>query len=73
MKRRYFLRSIFGATVGLATVPSIIISDAKKIKAMSDFESDAWWNIKGCKDCFRECVHFNDCKAELEKRVAIYD
>ena len=31
-------------------------------------ERQPHWEVLGCKDCFRECEHFDDCKSELERR-----
>lgn len=36
-----------------------------EIKTIPEFN----WKSLGCKDCYRECRHWDECKAILEKRV----
>lgn len=71
MKRRQFLKSVFGVVAGLAAAPSVV--RAKPLKN-NVFEVNKeclkpTWTKLGCKDCYKGCPHFNDCLAILKLRI----
>jgi len=73
MKRRNFLKNVFGVVAGLAVAPSVV-----KVKSpnnnVAEINKDCLyrkppWTKLGCKDCYNGCRHFNDCLVILKLRV----
>lgn len=72
MKRRDFFKIVTGFVAGIfATSAKSKYSCSASMSGHPSAESSVGpnWNALGCKDCFRECGQFDDCKADIKKRV----
>ena len=81
MKRRDFFKAVTGFVAGIFA-SSV---EGKKKTKLRDFDAHLVLGDDfdeydltigerlGCKDCFVGCEHFDECLAELKKRVAVYD
>ena len=63
MKRRQFLKSVFGVVAGVVVVPSVVKAKPKpKLWFRTEAEVAEARKTKRCKDCYRECRHYLKCQ-----------